>query len=57
MKKNYIVPAVTIVNVKMQHTLLTASNEVGVSSEEYNEVSNGPIRSRGGASFWDDDEW
>lgn len=55
-KKNYIAPVVTIVNLNMQHTLLTGSNEVGVSSVEYSEGTNGPIRSRGGSGFWDEDE-
>ena len=54
-KKHYIVPAVSIVNVNMQQTLLTASGEVGVSSSMYSEGSNGPVRSRGN-SFWDDDD-
>lgn len=53
-KKNYIVPAVTIVNVNMQYTLM-AGSQVGVSSVEYSEGSNGPIRSRG-TSLWDDEE-
>lgn len=54
-KKNYIVPVVTIVNVNMQHSLLTGSGEVSVTNTEYNESTNGAIRSRSG-SIWDDEE-
>lgn len=54
-KKNYIVPTMTVVNVNMQHTLLAGSGEVGVTSTEYNEGSNGAIRSRG-SSLWDDED-
>lgn len=52
-KQNYIVPVVSMVNVNMQHTLLAGS--IGVSSTEYDSGTNGPIRSRGG-SFWDDED-
>ena len=53
-KRNYIAPTVTIVNLKVQHSLM-AGSEVGVSSTEYNESTHGSIRSRRG-SFWDDEE-
>jgi hypothetical protein len=54
-KKNYIVPTMTVVNVNMQHTLLTGSGEVGITSTEYDAEENGAIRSRS-TSLWDDEE-
>ena len=52
-KKNYIAPEVTVVNVDVQHTLMTGSS-VNVSNQTYNYTNHGAIRSREG--FWEDEE-
>lgn len=54
-KKDYIAPAMIIVNVQIEQELL-AGSEVGLSDSEYNSSINGSIRSRESGSFWDDEE-
>ena len=50
MKKTYINPDTTIVNVKTQQ-LLTVSGEFGTDKKD-----GGDAASRRGRSFWDDEE-
>lgn len=51
MKKNYNAPNITIVNIKMETSLLQAASLGSVK----NENANSAAMSRGGSS-WDDEE-
>lgn len=54
-KSAYQTPQTSVIVVRVQHHLLSAS-QIEVTSNTYNATTNGAIRSRRGGSLWDDDE-